>query len=492
MISHTAIDGASSSQFSETLSVHEIPTDALLPQLAVIMDPESMKARLQDQLFDSPQERDRFRIRHCEITRARLKPGSSCMVSYRLEIEDRTTRETGEQILCGRACAEGQSRSQWEKAQARSLVQPRFGRALIYLPELEMILWGFPNDRRMDTLPTLVDSDSFMSVILPKLLASHLGNEWKVIGANRTLVHYIGEHRCMVRIEATVGHQGDDRQQNVTLFQKTYHDNKGEETSRVMHQLWQSEARRSGQLVIAQLVSYDSSLKTLWQLGFKGTSLGSWDIDSPEFLPFLEEAACQLAALHNTSITCTRSRTLADLVANLTPVMPALIRCRPSCAPVLDPLVTRLSAQADRMPEEPRVTLHGDLHLGNVFVNDGHVALIDLDSVRTGSPLVDLGSLIAGLHYLGIQRRRSAEGCHRLVEPFLRTYQANVSWAVHPQMLSWYVAAPLLTRAYRCVRKLKPGRMDLIDDLVTRAQQITCEAELISPASECQVISKGV
>jgi len=59
-------------------------------------------------------------------------------------------------------------------------------------------------------------------------------------------------------------------------------------------------------------------------------------------------------------------------------------------------------------------------------------------------------------------------------------------------MLSWYVAAPLLTRAYRCVRKLKPGRMDLIDDLVTRAQQITCEAERISPASDGRVISKGI
>jgi Phosphotransferase enzyme family len=488
MNDHLALNAASSSQLPETLSVDEIPADPLLPHLAVIMDPDSMKVRLQDQLFDSPQERDRFHIRHCEITRARLKPGSSCMVSYRLDIEDRATKETGEQLLCGQACAVGQSRSQWEKAQGRALVPPRFGKALSYLPELEMILWGFPNDRRMETLPTLIDPDSFLSGILPKLLASHLGNEWKVTGATRALVHYIGDHRCMVRIDATVGHQGDDRQQSVTLFQKTYHDKKGEETSRVMRQLWESEARRSGRLVIAKLVSYDSSLKTLWQLGFTGTSLGSWDIDSPEFLPFLEETACQLAALHNTSITCTRSRTLADLAANLTAVTPALIRCRPSCGLVLDPLVNRLSAQADRMIEEPRVTLHGDLHLGNVFVNDGHVALIDLDSVRTGSPLVDLGSLIAGLHYLGIRGKRSAEGCHRLVEAFLRTYQANVSWAVHPQMLSWYVAAPLLTRACRYVRKLKPGRMDLIDDIVTRAQQITCEAERISPASECQAL----
>jgi len=151
-----------------------------------------------------------------------------------------------------------------------------------------------------------------------------------------------------------------------------------------------------------------------------------------------------------------------------------------------------LLAQAERMPEEPRATLHGDLHLQNLFIGEARVALIDLDNVRTGSPLLDLGSLIAGLHYVRILRRTSPESCHRLVERFLQTYQANVPWAVPPPILNWYVAVALITeRAYRCVTQIKPGRLNLIDDLVDLACQITCEAEPVSPAVECHVISDG-
>ena len=492
MMNHAVINGASSSRHSETVSCHEIPPDALLPQLAVILDQAAMKDRLQAQMFESVQERERFVIRSCEIDRVRYKPESSCMVTYRLEIEDTTTRKTGEQVLCGRAYPRGLSLSQWDKGRMRPLVQPQFGSPLLYLPDLELVLWSFPNDRKMDTLPTLADPGRFMSAILPKILASHLGEEWTLTGATRTLVHYVGEHTCTVRIDTTVAHQGDHRRQTITLFEKTYYNGDGEETFLVMHQLWQSEARRSGQLVIAMPVWYDSSLKTLWQLGFKGTPFDSCDVYGLEFLPSFEEAARRLATLHVTPTTCKRSTTVADLVADLIRVTPALIRLRPSCGPALGPLVNRLLAQAERMPEEPRATLHGDLHLQNLFIGEDRVALIDLDNVRTGSPLLDLGSLIAGLHYVRILRRASPESCHRLVERFLQTYQANVPWPVHPQMLSWYVAAALITeRAYRCVTQIKPGRLNLIDDLVDLACQITCEAEPVNQAVACHVISDG-
>ncbi len=492
MMNHAVINGTSSSRQTETLACREMPTDALLPQLSVILDPEAMKNRLQEQVFESVQERERFRILSCEIDRVRYKPESSCMVTYRLEIEDRATRETGDQILCGRAYPDGRSQSQWEKARARAMVQPRFGKPVVYLPNLEMVLWSFPNDRKMDTLPILADSGHFTSAILPKVLASHLGEDWTLIGATRTLVHYVGEHTCTVRIDATVAHQDDHRRQTITLFEKTYYNGEGEETFQIMHQLWQSGARRSGQLVIAMPVWYDSSLKTLWQLGFKGTPFGSCDVYGSEFLPSFEEAARRLATLHVTPIACKRSTTVADLVADLKRVIPALIRLRPSCASTLRPLVNRLLAQAEQMPEEPRATLHGDLHLQNLFIGETHVALIDLDNVRTGSPLLDIGSLIAGLHYVRILQRTSPESCQRLVERFLQTYQANVPWAVLPSILNWYAAVALITeRAYRCVTQIKPGRLNLIDDLVVLASQITCEAEQVNPAIEHHVFSNG-
>lgn len=127
-MNHAVINGVSSSRQTETLACREIPTDVLLPQLAMILDPDAMKDRLQEQIFSSAQEQERFRIQACEIAQVRYKPESSCMVTYRLEIEDTTTRETGEQVLCGRAYPKGRSRSQWEKARTRAVVQPQFGK----------------------------------------------------------------------------------------------------------------------------------------------------------------------------------------------------------------------------------------------------------------------------------------------------------------------------------------------------------------------------
>lgn len=41
MMNHAVINGASASRQTETLAYRGIPTDALLPQLEVILDPES-------------------------------------------------------------------------------------------------------------------------------------------------------------------------------------------------------------------------------------------------------------------------------------------------------------------------------------------------------------------------------------------------------------------------------------------------------------------
>ena len=474
MMNHAVINGASASRQTETLAYRGITTDALLPQLAVILDSATMQSRLQEQIFESVEEQEGFRIHTCEIAQVRYKPASSCMVTYRLVIEDRTTGNTGEQVLCGRAYPEGRSHSHWEKARGRAVVQPRFGKPMVYLPDLEMVLWSFPNDRKMDTLPTLADADHFKRAILPPLLASYLGQEWTPTDATRTLIHYVGEHTCTVRIDATVAHQDDHRRQIITLFEKTYYNEEGEENFHVMRQLWQSKARRSGQLVIAKPIWHDSSLKTFWQLGLEGTPFDACDVYGPAFLPSFEEAARRLAALHVTPVLCTRSTTVADLIADLIRVTPALIRLRPSCAPMLGPLVDLLLAQAERMPEEPRATLHGDLHLGNLFMNDGRVALIDLDNVRTGSPLLDLGSLIAGLHYVRMLRMASPESCHQLIDRFLQAYQAHVPWAVLPSLLNWYVAVTLISeRASRCVTRLKEGRPAMVEELIDLAGRLS-------------------
>jgi hypothetical protein len=474
MMNHAAINETSSSRYSEILACHEIPTDALLPQLAVILDQAAMKDRLQDQMFESTQERERFVIRSCEIARVRYKPESSCMVTYRLEIEDRTTRETGEQVLCGRAYPKGLSLSQWEKGRIRPLVQPPFGPPLLYLPDLELVLWSFPNDRKMTTLSAATDPERFVSVILPELIVSHLGQGWKILGTTSQVVHYVGEHTCTVKMSVDLTHPFKSGLQTLILFGKTYYNEEGAETDRVMRQLWDSESRRSGRLALAKPLGYDRQAKTLWQLGIPGITLETCDIDRPEILPFLREAAGAIGALHQTPVSGARSVTSADLISNLKSVTSILIRYRPTCGQILLPLVSRLVAQADMIPAHLNATIHGDLHLKNFLVDAARVTLIDLDNVRTGSPYLDLGSLIAGLHTYCILHEKSEETVPRLVESFLRVYETHVPWPVSRDLVDWHTAVALITeRAYRCVTRLKEGRPAMIEELITLAGRLS-------------------
>jgi hypothetical protein len=452
----------------------EIPTDALLPQLPVVLDPDAMKTRLGEQIFESVQERERFLIRTCEIDRVRYKPESSCMVTYRLEIEDRATGEIGEQVLSGRAYPNGQAQPQWEKASCLTMAQPRFGPPLLNLPDLDMVLWSFPNDRKIKTLPSAVEFERFTSVVLPELVAAHLEQGWQISGTTSQIMHYVGEHTCTVKISVSLSHPVNSASETLTLFGKTYYNDEGAETYRVMQQLWNSEARRRGQLALAKPLAYDRETKTLWQLGVPGVTLETCNIDRPGFLPFLKEAARSIGTLHQTPISGAHTVTSKDLVLNLKSVASILIRRRPSCGATLLPIVNRLVTQADAIPAHPVATLHGDLHLKNFLVDDGLVTLIDLDNACTGSPYLDLGSLIAGLYTYSLLHQHSKETVPRLVEAFLQTYGAQIPWTISRDIIDWHTAVALITeRAYRCVTRLKGGRPAMVQELIAMAGSLS-------------------
>ncbi len=476
-MNHAVINETSSSPQSTILAHCRTPTDPLLPQLSVILDLTAMKRLLQEKIFGSVQERKRFHILSCEIDRVRHKPESSCMVTYRLQIEDQTTGETGEQILCGRAYPERRSQSQWDKARLRAVVPPRFGKPIVYLPELEMILWSFPNDRKMDALLTLENSDRFMSAILPQLLALHLGDEWMVAGANRKLVQYNGEHTCAVRIDATVIHQATHRQQTVTLFEKSYYNEEGSETYRGMQQLWQSESRRSGQLIIAKPIWYEPSLKTLWQLGLSGNTFIHVDMKRPEFFDLLPKVAAAVASLHTVTLISSKQTRLTDVLLNLESNRQMVSQVVPTCREQLHSLVDRLVIQSERLEKHSVATLHGDLQFENILVDGDQVALIDLDTLSQGDPLFDVGSFVAFLIYRGIRRNVSGKAMESMCEIFIRHYEKSVPWSISRSALRWHIAAALVNeRAARFVTRRKVNEeFTQVDDLIHCALQMVME-----------------
>ncbi len=477
-------NGFSSSHPTNTV-LNDLPTDTRLPQLPIILDMEIMREKFQDCLFVSINDQTQFVVRQCEIIQIRYKPASSCMVSYRLGIENTSTREHGEQILCGRAFPEGCSQSQWEKAGARALVQPCFGKPLIHLSDLEMVLWSFPSDRKMHTLPAAIDATHSTSETPPSWLLSHVGTGWRVAHSRSRLMHYVGEHSCTMQTSIELIHPSQNTRQTLTIFGKTYYNEDGVQTDRVMRQLWDSAPRRSGQLHMAQPLWYDARLKTLWQLGIHGTTLENNSFEAPAGIPILKKAAHAVATFHTTPVSNIPPITVLELLGKLEVVTSMLMRCRPSCRSILIPLRDRLIDQAKTISVEPTTTLHGDLHMKNLFLTHDRIALIDLDNVCQGHPGQDIGSFVAGLLTGALAKQMPLSQAAGPLQTFLQHYNQCAPWKLDQPTLAWFTAVALVTeRSYRCVTRLKDGRLGLLDSLLNLAHEISKVCALPSPTDE--------
>lgn len=454
--------------------LYDLPPDAYLPQLPTILDSEAMKPHLQRHMFLSSTDQARFMIHNCDIMQIRYKPTRSCMVSYRLDIEDTVTGACGEQILCGRAVPSGKSQSKWKKAVEGTLAQPRFGRPLIHLPAVDMVLWSFPNDRKMHTLPTVIESTLTPSEPPLSWLKSYVGSEWQTIKTESRVVHYVGEHTCTMKTSIVVEKPAEQGTRTITLFGKTYYDETGAQTDRIMRQLWDSESRRSGRLRLAQPIWYDGPRKTLWQLGIDGSTLEDSTIGESQSIPLLIKAAHAIAALHGTPLSHLQPLTIAELLDRLDRVGTMLMHYRPSCRSVLLPLSARLRTQVETVPLCPTATLHGDLHRKNLFLANGTISLIDLDNVQQGPPEWDIGSFFAGLVVGALATRASQHNLAGDIQTFLDHYNQSALRTIEMPTVAWCTAMALvIERAHRCITRLKDGQGGHIERLLGVADQIS-------------------
>lgn len=446
--------------------------DAALPQMANAMKVAAMREVFQKNIFSG----SRFQIRSCEIDRLKHKSGQNCMIAYRLGIVDTYTQEADEQIICARVYPPGETLSRFEQAFAQPLSQPQFGQPLMHLPELDMIAWAFPNDRKLVGLPKIMNYEFLTQELLPPAITKHWGREWQLDKLAHKLVHYVPEHTCTVRVDFRLRQAQNDAQPKVVLFGKTYYNDEGEEAYRNMQRLWKSAARRRGELNMAQPFTFHPASNSLWQFGLSGKTLMEYDMHSAAFAALLPTAAANVAALHQTSINCSRRVRLEDLRCKLEEVQALLAKSLPAERRRSEKLVKRLSEYSKNFSESTIATLHGDLHFKNFFIERNEVYLLDMDNLCHGTPLQDVGSFIASLWYRGLLLEISPAYVQKLAEIFAQAYKQRTPWYVAQADLDWHVAAALITeRAFRCLTRLKAGRLDIVQNLIALADKISAE-----------------
>ena len=448
-----------------------LPYDARLPQLSTILNPAVMRQVFQDVL--EPRDLS-YRVQDVSIEWVKYKPGKNCTVCYRLRLDPHPVQTQSEQLLYGRIYGPGESESRYRKALTPELIQPPIGKAVIQIPDLEMVIWQFPNDRKLGSIPKLLNQQCLQDELLPAAIDSARGAAWTICQVAPHLVHYVPEHTCTVRVDVTVQHVTTGTHETLQLFGKTYYDDAGAQVYQSMQQLWLDHEQNGVAPEIAQPLSYLPQHRMLWQAGLPGSPLLDHAIDSPYFLNLVGQAAAAVARLHQARLTCDRVAGVETWLTTLNAMRRLLPGVNSTWKNRLDALIDELCQQGTTIPPQPTVTLHGDLHLQNILEHNGTVSLIDLDNLSQGPPGCDLGSLIAGLIYYGLITGLSEERIQQVASTFWTVYQEHAPWPLSEATLHWFIAVALINeRVFRCVSRLKAGRLDIVEALIQQAEHIS-------------------
>jgi streptomycin 6-kinase len=352
------------------------PPDRVLTALATALSASAMEPVIAEALGD------RVAVRACIPAYIRYKPETSCIVQYRLTAEDAETGRRHELGAYVKLFAGDRAGRVWAKGTAQRLAataaewsddEPPVERAA-YLPELGALLQVFPVDTALSALAQAAGAAG-RKAILARLLPGSPPGE----GAVET-VRYKPARKALLRYEAP-GHP---------VYVKLYAHEGAELLFRAARSLG-----AAGVPIVSPLGCLPD-LQLLAQVEEPGSPLHAL-YGTDEYEDGARAAGEALARLHAAEppagIPTYSAAHQAETLAASAQTIGAL---RPD-------LRAEAAAQGERaielLRELPVATaaLHGDFYDDQVLQGERGARLLDLDGIRLGHPLVDVGNFLAHL-----------------------------------------------------------------------------------------------
>jgi len=447
-----------------------LPHDPRLPQLPLALDRRAMADVFAAQwvaLGTSPAPQ----VQRCEIERVKYRPRRNLAVAYRLVLQgnDGAARE---QRVAVRFCVGGESARRAAKARADLQAGGPTGLACTHDAALDMVAHWWPHDPKLGRAARVLgDEQALAAQALPELVASLTAGRGRLLAQQLALVQVVPELRASARVTLQIEPAAGQSPVARTVYAKTDAEQRGAVTHAVMSALWRSPAAAKGLLNTPQPLLWQAELALHWQAELPGRVL--LDVE-PVLRPDTSaRVGAMLAALHATPVPAARRCGFDALRERIAAVVQTLtLVCGDELGP-LDALATRLTAGLSHLRGMPNLTLHGDLHPRNLLVHEDRLGLIDLDSVRQGPALLELGDWVADALYRALLAGAPAATVLPACRAFVVAYAQAGGWHPAEPALAWSVAHSLVTqRAWRCLVNLKPGRYVLVPVLLALADAL--------------------
>ena len=439
-----------------------LPQDPALPHLATALDAGAMAP-----VFATLLAGTGATLRRCLVDRVKYRAQRNCSVAYVLDLQDAQGPYT--QRVAARLCTGGDSARRHAKAAVKPLLASRAGPSLSHVPALDLSAHWWPNDAKLAAGATLADADALQQRWLPEV-ADAL-DAGPCTGHRLELVQLVPEHRVTARVDLQLAHGGDAQAR--TVYAKADAETRGPVTQAVMASLWHSPARREGRLALPRPLLWQPGSGLHWQAAVPGHAL----LDAR---PLLDGACASavgrlLAALHQSPAPAAPPVSPDELRLQHRETHKLLCAVQPALAARAGRVAAQLEAGLSHVTSGVQIlgTLHGDLHPRNLMLEGEDLCLIDLDSVRQGPALLDLGSWLADAIYRAHLGGRRHDGIEAGRSGFLSGYVQGGGQHFGRRPIAWATAWQLwCQRVWRCIVNLKPGRYALVSALLAQIEAL--------------------
>lgn len=420
------------------------PQDARLPGLTALLDADAVKALLEPQIREAG-----GRILDCRVSYVRYRPGRNCVASYVVTHQDRTGGTPRSLLWYGVCLTAERFAKAHRKVAARPWVKPLLGQPVTALAGYKMLLFAYPNDRRLDGLRVLGREDT-----LRRFLHGHLSKE-RFLSDKKittTTLRYKPENRAVLRCETEARPGFRDESSETTVYLRVYSNERAAATMHgIMDRLLRWLTSRAD-LAIPQPLAFDSDQNILLLGPLPGITLRSAIKTARDAREAIERTARALATLHGYDDPKLPRRTVADHLARAQRATRLLAQFAPELAEQAEEIGHVLHARAPRDRDCVYGFVHGDFHYDQVLVDPAKVGFLDFDQAHTGPVAADLGNLLAHLRYRRIKGRRVADAT--LADAFLEAYVEAAQKPLAPGSISWWTALALLQIGIKPIRRL--------------------------------------
>jgi len=410
----------------------------------------------------------RLEVERLKITDLSYKPGKKCRISYDIQVRDIVNGASARQTFAAEVEPNGGAEAIYSETQKHDQYTPQYGPAIHLLPELKMVLWGFPNDPVLSNLPELWDRKILSDFISRHLRDFGLPEKAVLLDVQTDRVKYVVGERCTLR--HTISFENAD---GLIIYSKSLNDKqKAERIFATVRTLWESEVCRSGKIIIPEPFLFDPRLKAIFVRGLNGLNADN-DLNMINVKSAATTIGHVIAKIHQSVITDLPTRSDQYLISQLDKTTGIIGEEKAARSSRIAALAKTLKETSSGLTPVAPTPIHGAFRLSQLVLVHERFALIDFDGFSMGNPISDVASFVSHLLYLQVKGVLTREDSLVGVRQFCRTYKKTAPWGLPTDVLVWQTAAHLVGKqAKRCLKRGKTNRGRTVDRLLNLCEDI--------------------